>query len=333
MMFHFNKIRLAAGFLATTMLTAGGFFAYAAGESMPFTDVSDSAWYADYIERAYQTDIMLGTSATTFSPDIPMTREMFVTALVKLDDSDVSRYENIDTGFTDVPMGQWYSQYLAYAAQIGIVEGIGNQQFGLGQEITREEMAVMLQNYAHMATGPSWPQAANPASAFTDMERVSAWAADAVEEMRLCGIFSGDTENRFLPKKTATRAEAVTALVKFAAAKVDELETIQIPYESVTVICLRSCTTEEPVTYEVSDLEEQKTLLAYINNAPVISKEYVRPASGWTYMIAFYDGESYLGSAEFGANWIEFDDIRYYTEETYFQPLLELADANKVEES
>lgn len=90
-------------------------------------------------------ELLNGTGETTFSPDTTLTRGMFVTALGRLAGVDPADYS---TGkFTDVKADAYYASYVNWAASKGIVSGTTSTTFAPDSQITREQMAVIMENY------------------------------------------------------------------------------------------------------------------------------------------------------------------------------------------
>ena len=181
-----------------------------------FTDITGH-WAADNILFAASRGLLSGTSDTTFSPDTGMTRGMFVTTLGRLAGINPDSYQ---TGkFTDVKADAYYAPYVNWAAQTGIVEGITATTFAPDTNINREQMAVIMKNYA-AKLGYDLPQTLR-AVTFADNTQISSWAKDAVKSMQQAGILTGKNENKFDPKGTATRAEVATVLRRFVEIVID----------------------------------------------------------------------------------------------------------------
>ncbi|MFQ7054071.1 MAG: S-layer homology domain-containing protein [Clostridium fessum] len=181
-----------------------------------FTDITGH-WAADNILFAASRGLLSGTSDTTFSPDTGMTRGMFVTALGRLAGINPDSYQ---TGkFTDVKADAYYAPYVNWAAQTGIVEGVTATTFAPDTNINREQMAVIMKNYA-AKLGYDLPQTLK-AVTFADNANISSWAKDAVRAMQQAGILAGKNGNKFDPKGTATRAEVATVLRRFVEIVID----------------------------------------------------------------------------------------------------------------
>ena len=181
-----------------------------------FTDITGH-WAADNILFAASRGLLSGTSDTTFSPDTGMTRGMFVTALGRLAGINPDSYK---TGkFTDVKADAYYAPYVNWAAQNGIVEGVTSTTYAPDTNINREQMAVIMANYAKKL-GYDLPQTLRTVT-FADNANISSWAKDAVKTMQQAGILAGKNGNKFDPKETATRAEVATVLRRFVKIVID----------------------------------------------------------------------------------------------------------------
>jgi hypothetical protein len=180
--------------------------------SNPFTDVDPSAWYYGDVEFAYKAGLFAGTSATAFSPAMPMTRGMLATVLHRLAGSPAARP---DAAFGDVAEGNWYYGAVNWAAQSGIVNGVGGGLFAPDHNITREQMAVMLYNYANFMDR-DLPR--KRSGMFADEADISAWAKEAVNALYAASILSGRPGELFDPQGQATRAEVAAMLHRFILA-------------------------------------------------------------------------------------------------------------------
>ena len=205
--------------LKAVVFETGHFSVYGVGYKTfvpAFTDITGH-WAADNILFAASRGLLSGTSDTTFSPDTGMTRGMFVTTLGRLAGINPDSYQ---TGkFTDVKADAYYAPYVNWAAQTGIVEGVTDTTFAPDTNINREQMAVIMKNYA-AKLGYDLPQTLK-AVTFADNTQISSWAKDAVKSMQQAGILAGKNENKFDPKGTATRAEVATVLRRFVEIVID----------------------------------------------------------------------------------------------------------------
>ena len=179
--------------------------------SSRFDDVRPAHWFADAVEYVTENGIMNGTAADTFSPNAPATRAMLVTVLYRLagsPDADAAH------GFADLTRGAWYVDAVAWAAENGIVDGVGASRFAPNVGITREQLAVILYRYAqHCGLDVS---AAEDLSGYADAQSVSPWAQAAMRWAVSAGLISGRSASALAPQSGATRAEIAQLLMSFA---------------------------------------------------------------------------------------------------------------------
>ncbi|WP_207302900.1 S-layer homology domain-containing protein [Bacilliculturomica massiliensis] len=194
------------------------FSTYGVGYQAPadFTDIAGH-WAEEDIQFVVNRGLLSGTGAAAFSPNTAMTRGMFVTALGRLAGADVSGYKQ--SSFTDVKADAYYMSYVEWAAKNGIVKGTTSATFAPDNAVTREQMAVMVANYAK-AIGFELPKA-HAQNTFVDAATISPWAADSVKAMQMAGVLAGKNINRFDPQGTAARAEAAATLRHFMELMID----------------------------------------------------------------------------------------------------------------
>lgn len=107
----------------------------------------------------------------------------------------------------------YYAPYAEWSLISNITRGTGNNNFSPDNPVTREELAVILVNFAK-AMGYVLPSDEGSKS-FEDDSTISPWAKEAIEILRNAGIMNGDTDNSFNPKAPATRAEIAAVLQRF----------------------------------------------------------------------------------------------------------------------
>lgn len=180
-----------------------------------FSDVSDSSWYAEGTAESVRLGLIAGTSKTTFSPEAPTTRAMFVTMLARFQSSlDGTTRIDGDTSFTDMTEETWWSASARWAADAGIVKGMPDGAFAPDQPITRQQMATMLYRYAEYL-GLSTDVSAD-LSSFPDAGEISSWALDGMQFAVGSGLIEG-SGGSLLPAKDATRAQTVTVFLRLLA--------------------------------------------------------------------------------------------------------------------
>lgn len=188
----------------------------------PFTDVKESDWFYPHVQWAAGSGVLSGTSATTFEPDAPMTRGMFVTALANWEGIDPAQYPG--SRFQDVAEGAWYAAPIQWAASWGIASGTGQgdftfdtptlETFSPAAPVTRQDAAVILYGYAQLLGGET-QSTTYPLNRFPDGWDMSIYARDAMAWAIAQGIFQG-SDGKLLPRDTLTRAQAAAVLHKFA---------------------------------------------------------------------------------------------------------------------
>lgn len=172
-----------------------------------FNDVAPSDWFYNAVVYVYQNGIMQGTSSTSFEPYAKLNRAMMVQILYNQE----GKPSVGSPGFGDVESSEWYADAITWAADNGVVKGIGDNLFAPAQDITREQMAVILHRYCQYKNIEL--PIVRPDGSFADSASVSAWAVDSVEAMFKSGILNGKGDNLFDPRGTAVRAEVAQMMM------------------------------------------------------------------------------------------------------------------------
>lgn len=173
--------------------------------SKPYSDVSKDSWASEAIDYASARELFSGTGKGQFSPNRPMSRGMLAVVLHNLEDNPEQEITDI---FTDVSAGKWYTKGIAWAAENGIITGYGSSRFGPEEDVTREQMAVMLWRYAGS------PEAEGELD-FADKDKTSPWAVQAMRWAAEKGIINGKGGGILDPTGKATRAQAAQMLKNF----------------------------------------------------------------------------------------------------------------------
>ena len=172
-----------------------------------FTDVAEDAWYHDYVYDLVYRGVVNGMTATTYEPEGKLTRAQFVKLLAcSLEEAETLKTYEGKHPFKDSE-GHWAEAYIAWAKDKGIVEGVSATEFDPEAPITREQMATIFGRYA-LKQGIELPKDAAPAESFPDADKISEYAREFVELMRIAGILNGYEDGTFRPQGNATRAEA-----------------------------------------------------------------------------------------------------------------------------
>ncbi len=177
---------------------------------LPFSDVTESDWFYDAVTYAYENGLMDGVGMGLFAPNSETTRAQLVTILYRLSGQPAP---SGDSGFSDVETGTWYTDAVAWAAQNGIVNGVSGTQFAPGDDITREQLAVILYRYATYQ-GYDVSQRAD-LSGFVDAGTISTYAQEALSWANAQGLVLGFEDDSLRPQGNASRAQIAAVLMRF----------------------------------------------------------------------------------------------------------------------
>lgn len=193
----------------------GNAFAFVPSLAARFSDApAQNNWAYKGIEFVVDNGLFFGTTDTTFSPKGAMTRAMLVTVLWRLDGTPKPTTTNT---FKDVQNGKFYTTAVTWAAENGIVSGIGNNKFNPNGNVTREQMAAFLYRYAQKKGKDTTARA--DLSIFPDHGRISSYAVEALSWANAAKLISGTANNGVTlldPKGNATRAQVASILMRFA---------------------------------------------------------------------------------------------------------------------
>lgn len=180
----------------------------------PFRDVTESDWFYDDVRFANQSGLFNGVEKDLFAPEEPMTRGMLVTVLWRLDGETAPKTA---TTFTDVDVNAYYADAVAWAAESGVVNGIGGNKFDPEGNVTREQIAAILFRYAAFKGVDTAARA--DLTAFPDAEKTSAYAHDALSWAVAAELVKGTKEGSTIyldPQGSATRAQVAAILSRYA---------------------------------------------------------------------------------------------------------------------
>ena len=191
-----------------------------------FGDVSLNSWQTGPVVYAYDRDLMAGKGVDEygrikFDPNSPITREEFVQVLYNAEGKPAVSIVN---KFPDVGNSAWYKNAVLWANSKNIANGLGDGSFGVGKNITRQDLALMLYKYASLK-GVDLTAEAGRIDQFADGDNVSGYAKTAMNWAVKNGVLSGKGEAgkplstfRLDPTGTATRAECAAMLKNFMTA-------------------------------------------------------------------------------------------------------------------
>lgn len=176
--------------------------------SWGITDVPMNNWYYNTVSEVYKLGLMTGIDDTHFAPDKSMSRGMVATALYRMAGAPNVQYRQI---FIDVPKSAYYAQAITWAYQNKVINGYGNGKFGPDDNVTREEMAVMLCNFARF-NGMKVNSNQNLGN-FKDYTSITAYAVPSIKWTVEKGIITGTEDKKLNPISEATRAECAKMLL------------------------------------------------------------------------------------------------------------------------
>ena len=175
---------------------------------LPFTDIDDH-WAEESIRYTVENGLFEGVSEEKFEPDLPMSRAMLTTVLFRYADETPG-----ESSFADVKKEDWFAGAVGWAAEKGIVTGVGENRFDPESDITREEFLVMLYRFCNVyGIGDSTSQSLDR---FQDSENVSDWAKDAVMWACSNNLITGKPGQIIDPQGEVTRAETAAIVQRVA---------------------------------------------------------------------------------------------------------------------
>ena len=176
----------------------------------PFLDVNEGDWFYDAVAYANENGLMDGVGGNRFAPNSATTRAQLVTILYRLEGQPAV---SGDLPFTDVEAGTWYTNAVVWAAQNGIVNGVGDDTFAPGNDLTREQLVTILYRYAE-AKGYDVSASADLAG-YPDGEEIQAYAREAMAWAVAENIIQGMEDDTLKPAGNASRAQIATILMRF----------------------------------------------------------------------------------------------------------------------
>lgn len=174
--------------------------------SRAFSDLDTSKWYHEAVDYVLQNGLMIGYDSGLFGPNDPISRAQFTQILYNKEGKPAVTGGST---FTDVVPSAWYAPAVTWAATQNVVAGYGNGRFGPNDPITREQLAVMLWQYAGSTA------ATEKELHFTDIDEVSGWALESLRWAVEQGIMQGKGNGILDPRGKATRAEVASMIMKY----------------------------------------------------------------------------------------------------------------------
>lgn len=167
-----------------------------------FKDLDNYEWAEKEITELAQKGIIAGRGDEKFEPGELITREEFLKLIVSI--AGVTSSNSDDIGFNDVSKDDWYYKYIKAAVENNYVKGVSDELFGVGENITREDMVTLL----YRMLSQQGIVLRNEKNDFTDFEDISEYAQKATAFCAGEGIINGYEDGTFRPHNNANRAEA-----------------------------------------------------------------------------------------------------------------------------
>ncbi|NLB82458.1 MAG: S-layer homology domain-containing protein [Clostridiaceae bacterium] len=174
----------------------------------PYYFEDATGWGREYIESLYYRGIINGKAPRLFAPEDSITREEFVKLIVELFSLEEQAHY---APFSDVNSDEWYYKYVATAYKNNIINGIGDNLFGTGQLITRQDMCRIIANAIAIN---KLAVESGQSVAFSDEDDIAVYAQSSVALLQHLKIIEGDEEGNFNPNNNATRQEAAKIIYK-----------------------------------------------------------------------------------------------------------------------
>ncbi len=175
-----------------------------------FSDVTGDKWYFDTVVEASQLGLMTGATDTLFKPNASMNRAMVACVFHRMEGSKKTEYKAL---FKDVANGHYYSSAITWAKQKGVINGYTNGTFKPTKNVTREEMATMIYNFAKYK-GLTL-KASKDITQYKDYTKITPYARVPMKWAVSHGLMGGkDNGTRLDPLGNATRAECSKMLLQ-----------------------------------------------------------------------------------------------------------------------
>lgn len=169
-----------------------------------FSDVTNEYWAKAPIEALATDGIINGYEDGTFRGDNLVNREEFVKMIVSAFDLKADG----ENAFSDVNSDFWAAGVISTAVSCGIIKGVSDTEFGVGQPITRQDMAVIIDRVlAYCGKSLETGQIS-----FIDAESISDYATESVNKLTTAGLINGFEDGTFKGLQELTRAEAAKVI-------------------------------------------------------------------------------------------------------------------------
>ncbi|MHA6481204.1 S-layer homology domain-containing protein [Paenibacillus sp. strain BS8-2] len=175
-----------------------------------FTDIH-AHWAKSDIEKSIARGFVTGYTDGTFQPDATISRSEFAVMISRALGLSINGAPNIPTDYEKIPV--WAQPHVARVVTAGIIEGFEDGSFRSEEQLTRAQLAVIIARAARLTLD------ADSTLTFNDSETVPTWAKNEISAAVAVGLIQGKDGNIFDPNATATRAEALTLIIRLLERK------------------------------------------------------------------------------------------------------------------
>ncbi|MBE6686534.1 MAG: DUF4838 domain-containing protein [Ruminococcaceae bacterium] len=258
-----------------------------------FPDIKESDWYYDAVEYTVRKGIFNGMGNGSFEPKKSLTRAMFVSLLQRYarGEADAS-----DTLFGDVEKNAWFTEGVNWAAENGIVNGVGQGNFAPSRPLTRQEAVTIL--FRYFSDHDKSEYTLGSLEGYADKDTLAEWSVSAFEWATQNGIIKGidEGEKRYLkPKKTITRGETAQMMMNFTSC-------VPVYEKEAAPVCDKEYAY---LSTSLADTDTLKEFGLYNDNSDHVFMRNSTP---------IYNGEGFEGAGNFNACFSDPELIERVTE-------------------
>jgi len=171
-------------------------------------DLASVPWAEESINSLYAKGIVSGDGSGYFNPGNSVKREEFLKMIILA--ANIPLEETGDLKFNDVDKNAWYYIYVNTAYKNGIINGKSDTEFGIGENISRADMVVMMKRVLDSCSIKL--DSVRPAAIFDDYDKIPDYAGTSITTLYMAGLIEGTGNNMFTPANTATKAESAVAI-------------------------------------------------------------------------------------------------------------------------
>ena len=177
----------------------------------------ESHWGKSAIQQVTDWGLFNGVGDSVFAPDAEMTRGMFVTVLVRTAQHlETYKEPAQQASFADVTQTDYFANGVAWAQENGVVTGVDAEHFAPNDQITREQMCVIMTRYLANFTDCDLSVNQKNEATFLDQTSIQDYAAQSVDVCLALGLVTGVPTSdgmEFQPAQPASRETASSRVI------------------------------------------------------------------------------------------------------------------------